>query len=895
MSRPAAADDCLDPEIIASQAAGQTNSGLIQLLKNAMADADRCLNQKFHDNEDVNQLVKARAWVVDQLILCAWNNLIPPSENVSLIAVGGFGRGELHPHSDVDLLILLAEPSPGEELRSAIEAFVTLLWDAGFYLGHSVRSIEACVTEAKRDIATATSLMESRMLCGSVEMQAAMLNATSAEQVWSASEFFDEKYAEQVKRHEQYHGTAYNLEPNIKEGPGGLRDIQMIGWVAKRHFGTQSLHTLVERGFLTESELQDLKDGRTFLWEIRFALHLLAGRGENRLLFEFQRQIAQHFSGDETPNDSNAGVEAFMQRYYRTVMQNERLNEMLLQLFSEELLPDKAAPSEYLGEDFRVTHGFLEVSKDDLFDQRPVAMLELFVLLAKHENLLGVRASTIRLIRDKLHLVDDRFRADAQAIRYFYELFCQTSGVYTQLQRMNRYGILAAFIPAFGKIVGRMQFDLFHVYTVDQHILFVIRNLRRFAYGKYNEEFAHAGDIFQQVDHPEILYLAALFHDIAKGRRGDHSTLGADDALEFCRLLPMREVHRKRVAWLVEQHLVMSQTAQRRDITDPDTIRGFCEIVGNQVRLDYLYLMTIADIAATSPKLWNSWKDSLLWELYSITSMALAEGNSDILDRNRRIEQSRVEVREILLDKDFTTAAIDALWDSIPQSIFLSFSNDQLEWTASQVLRAATDNGVLVATRAVEDKGMSELLVHAPDYDGLFSAITTVIDELGLDVLSARVGNTVSGMSYDLFQIMDGHASSLNDNDSQRLESRLQDVLESASLPKPMVRKLPRRLRPFRRSARIRFSAAQGGEKTLMDLACSDRPGLLSNISAAMVACGVRIHDARITTLGDMVEDAFILSDENNKPLNRDRRTELMNKLTESLGLNEAITEASEE
>ena len=884
LSRPAAAEGCLDPDSLGSTSGEQTLNQLIRTLKSALGDADECLQKKFHAKDDVNQLVKARAWVVDRLILYAWHNLIPDDEDISLVAVGGFGRGELHPHSDVDLLILLADSTPADELRTAIEAFVTLLWDAGFYLGHSVRTLEACVSEAKKDVATATSLMESRLLSGRKDTMLEMLDATAANQVWSAAEFFDAKFAEQVQRHQQYHDTAYNLEPNIKESPGGLRDIQMIGWVAKRHFNTQSLHTLVERGFLTESELQDLKDGRTFLWEIRFALHLLAGRGEDRLLFEFQRQIAEHFYPADDSLHPNAGVERFMQRYYRTVMQNERLNEMLLQLFSEELLPQEYLPLEDLGDDFSVSLGFLEVSSDDLFKRRPVAIMELFLLLAKHERLRGVRASTIRLIRDNLHLVDESFRADPQARQYFFELFCQPSGVYTQLQRMNRYGVLAAYIPAFANIVGRMQFDLFHVYTVDQHILFVVRNLRRFAYGKYRSEFPHAEDIFQQIDHPEILYLAALFHDIAKGREGDHSTLGAQDALSFCLNLPIKEEHAERVAWLVEQHLVMSQTAQRRDITDPETLRGFCEIVGTQARLDYLYLITIADIAATSPKLWNNWKGSLLWELYTITSRALAEGSSNIFDREHHIQKSKAEVRDRLLEKGLDLQAVDTLWASLPQDVFLSYSGDQLEWTATKVLSLTPGYPVLVAIREVKKQGISELLVHAPDYDGLFSAVTTVIDEIGLDVLSARVGITTSGKSFDLFQLMDGNAQGLNDIDCNRLKTRLRKVLADAEIPKPVVRRLPRRLRPFKSAPQIHFSAAHGGEKTLMDLTCSDRPGLLSDISLAFNACGIRIHDSKITTMGDRVEDAFILSDKQNAPLNRDARALLRKTLTETLG-----------
>ncbi|MCW8926839.1 MAG: [protein-PII] uridylyltransferase [Xanthomonadales bacterium] len=889
LARPPVAEDCLDPALLQRPVDGRHCQQVVRSLKTAMAAADTCLGSKFEAGEDVNQLVKARAWVVEQLVLHAWQCLAGDREDISLVAVGGFGRGELHPHSDVDLLIILAESPPDEDLRSVIESFVSLLWDAGFYLGHSVRTVETCIAEAKKDVSTATSLMESRLLSGCQDMYSDMRHATAADRVWSASEYFDAKYLEQLERHEQYHSTAYNLEPNIKEGPGGLRDIQMIGWVAKRHFGTQSLHTLVEHGFLTDTELQDLKDGRTLLWEIRYALHLLARRGEDRLLFEFQRRIAQHFSKEDTSPDSNAGVEHFMQRYYRTVMRNERLNEMLLQLFREELLPRETPPAEDLGEDFLVTHGFLGVSDNRLFERRPVALMELFVVLAKTKQLLGVRASTIRLIRNSLHLVDDSFRNDPEVNKNFYDLLCQPDGVYTQLQRMNRYGVLAAFIPAFRQIVGRMQFDLFHVYTVDQHTLFVVRNLRRFAYGKYRSRFAHAADIFQQVDHPQILYLAALFHDIAKGRGGDHSELGAQDAMAFCRQLPMREGHRERVAWLVEQHLVMSRTAQRRDIPDPETIRGFYEVVGNQTRLDYLYLLTIADIAATSSKLWNSWKDSLLWELYSVTSLALEEGSSIIFDRGHRIEVARFEVRDILLKKGLDVDAINTLWDDLPQNIFLRFSADQLEWAAAAVLGVDVESPVLVTIREIEQRGISELLVHATDYDGLFSAVTAVIDEIGLDVLSARVGTTASGKSFDLFQLMDRHAQAVNDVDCERLKVRLHEVLAKANLSSPVLRRLPRRLRPFKSSARIRFSAAHGGEKTLMDLDCPDRPGLLSHISAAMVACGVRIHDARIATLGDRVEDAFILSDKQNKPLSRKIRTQLLDTLEETLGQDWAV------
>jgi len=887
LTEPDEAQGCLDPDALLHDTNDLTPSQLIPVLKASLAMADERLAEKFYNKEDVNALVKARAWVVEQLILATWDKMIPADEGVALIAVGGFGRGELHPHSDVDLLILLPSESPTGRARKAIEEFVMLLWDTGFYLGHSVRSIDACVSEARKNIATATSMMESRLLSGPKVLFEEMLEATAADHVWSAADFFYAKYEEQLQRHQQYHDTAYNLEPNIKEGPGGLRDIQMIGWVAKRYFSTQSLHALVEHGFLAESELQELRDGRTFLWEIRFALHLLAGRGEDRFLFEYQRQIAAHFSDLNSPDESNVVVEQFMQRYYRIVMRLERLNESLLQLFKEELLPVESARTEDLGNGFQMSRGYLEVPDRNLFKLRPVALIELFVVLAKHDQLLGVRASTIRLIRDNLYLIDDEFRAEPGGYEFLYELLCQPSGVYSQLQRMNRYGVLAALIPAFGNIVGRMQFDLFHVYTVDQHILFMIRNLRRFAYGKYKAEFAHAAEIFLQIENPELLYLAALFHDIAKGRDGDHSVLGAQDALEFCQRLPISESQCQLVAWLVEQHLTMSQTAQRRDITDPETIRTFCKVVENQQRLEYLYLTTIADIAATSPKLWNNWKDSLLWELYKTTSAALSDGRMNELNAATMIESTRQQVRRNMLRNGADGAALDSLWSGLPENTFQRFSAKQLQWASSVVLDSvpATDaaNLPLVAIREVKKQGVSELLVHAADYDGLFAAVTAVIDEIGLDVLSARVITTSSGNSFDLFQLMDRHAMALNENDSRRLRARLLEVMGESTVPSPVVRKLPRRLRHFNSRMRIRFSGSGGSEMTLMDLECADRPGLLSQVSAVMVSCGIRIHDAKIATMGDRVEDAFIISDQHNAALSTEMRTELKQALKQTL------------
>ncbi|HMB60289.1 MAG TPA: [protein-PII] uridylyltransferase, partial [Xanthomonadales bacterium] len=654
LAAPQASRGCLDPATLkavdlACRLVGRSSASasvsrqdiheLRDLIRTSLQGADERLAARLWAGEDVVQLVHARAWVVEQLLLLAWHRVMPELVNICLVAVGGFGRGELHPHSDVDLLILLDDEAGEDIPREAMENFIQLLWDAGFYLGHSVRTVGECVEEAKADVSTATTLMEGRLLDGPAVLFQRLQSAITPQKMWPAGAFFEAKFEEQHQRHARYHDTAYNLEPNIKEGPGGLRDIQMIAWVAKRHFGAQTLHGLVEHGFLTETEYTDLVSDQRFLWRVRYALHLLAGRAEDRLLFDHQRQVAERLGFSD--NEANLAVEQFMQTYYRTVMQLERLNERLLQLFQEELLAAGSEPAQPLGEEFQVCHNYLEARDDGVFLRRPAAMMEMFLLLARHEELKGVSASTIRLVRDNLYLVDDEFRKDKVVANYFLELLRQPEGVYTQLQRMNRYGVLAEFIPAFGNIVGRMQYDLFHVYTVDQHTLFVVRNLRRFAYGKYRDRFPHCLSVFKRIERPELLYLAALFHDIAKGRGGDHSELGAVDAQEFCAGLELGSADAEMISWLVKQHLLMSRTAQRKDLTDPATIQEFAARVGTARYLDYLYLLTVADIAATSPPLWNNWKNGLLWDLYLQTGAALRRGLENPLQRATAIRETR--------------------------------------------------------------------------------------------------------------------------------------------------------------------------------------------------------------------------------------------------------------
>jgi len=862
LSAVPATRNCLD---LAALAALDSDPGeLSRSLASARRNADAELHRLFAAGRDIRELVSARAWVIEQLVLLAWDRLAPSGAGLELCAVGGFGRGELHPHSDVDLLILLPEGLDSE--AASLEQFIQVLWDADLHPGQSVRSVDECVDEARADVGVATNLMESRLMAGGGELFRQMRERTDAPALWPADEFFSAKLAEQDQRHEHFEDTVYNLEPNLKEGPGGLRDMQMIAWVTRRHFGTSTLHGLVEHGFLSEREHEDLVAGREHLWRLRWALHETAGRAEERLLFEYQRRLAVRFGFGDC-SESNEPVERFMQGHYRNVMQLERLNERLLQSFDEELLAGRRhLPSADIDEFFRVHHGYLELKDSHVLVQYPELIMRMFLVLADHPDVRGVRAATIRLVREHLYLIDEDYRRDPEILGIFLALLKRERLVYSQLARMNRYGVLAALLPEFAQITGRMQFDLFHVYTVDQHTLFVIRNLRRFAYAKHPDRFAHAIEIFERIERPELLYLAALFHDIAKGRGGDHSELGAGDARRFVDRLDMADADRDLVVWLVREHLLMSRTSQREDISDPEVVNAFAERVADQRHLDHLFVLTVADIAATSPKLWNSWKDSLLWELYKGATDALGRGLEHPVDRQASLDETRVQALESLEATGHDSESILACWRHLPDRAFLRLDAEQMVWTTSEVLDASSLP--LVATRRLEDKGISEIFVHAKDFAGLFAVVARELDRMQLNVLAARVVTTADGRSWDIFQVMDAHSQPLYESDAERLKRSLVDQLAAREVRPLPPRPVPRRLKPFMGRSEIMLSTRDGA--TDLEIIATDRPGLLSAIAEALVTRGLRLHDARVATFGQRVEDMFTITTADGGPLDRE-------------------------
>lgn len=859
---------------------------ILTTLKNTVVNINQGLKDYYQKGTDVEDIVISRSQLVDKLLTTLFDHIFLDNDQpIALIAVGGFGRGELHPGSDIDLMLLL-EDEESELTKNGIEKFLTLLWDSRLEIGHSVRTLSECVTEAEKDITVATNIMEARLICGHEDLFVKMKQQTGPDKIWDSSSFFQAKLKEQVQRSGKFNDTAYNLEPNIKESRGGLRDIQMIGWVAKRHFGAETLQDLVQHDFLLQSELDSLLAGQHLLWRIRCSLHYLAGRREDRLLFDYQRQLAEEFGFEDNDKYPNYAIEQFMQQYYRTVMKLERLNEMLLQHFREAILHhddiDNTVP---INQSFQIRHGYIEVKHSNVFKERPAAMLELFYVIQQYPEIQGVRAETIRLIRGHRYLIDDDFRNSEECNQIFINIFRQSRGLTHELRRMNRYGILAAYIPAFESIVGRMQYDLFHAYTVDQHILFVVRNLRRFSVPEFCHEFPLASGITHHLKYPELLYLAGLFHDIAKGRDGDHSDLGAIDAYEFCIRHGISEKGSDIVSWLVKSHLIMSMTAQSKDISDPDIIAEFARYVGNIKRLDYLYLLTVADIRGTNTKQWNSWKDNLLIELYNKTAYVLRIGHEHQANRQESIWQTQTDALRHLEIQGFDPSNVHASWKHFEDEYFLRHSADEIIWHTQLITKMETD-APLVSTRISSDANTLELLVYIKSEEMLFASIVTLLGQMELDVADAQIMNCKNDYSLDTFKIhfSDGTEQYIKQSAAD-VEERLTSRLTSTSDKTPEVNwSKTRRQKHFEIDTSVIFEDIKKSNITRMQIETVNRQGLLAIIASIFIDCGIQVHSSRISTVGEKAVDYFDITDKvNSSKLDAQAQAKLKHQLIEQL------------
>jgi [protein-PII] uridylyltransferase len=820
----------------------------------------------FHEGAPTDSLVRARAHLVDEVLHQAWLRFLPEkAPGLALIAVGGYGRSELLPHSDIDLLVLHAGETLGDQ-QNALENFFAFLWDIGLEVGSSVRTPEQCAGLAAQDITVITNLMESRHLVGDTHLYADLQSRITPDRQWPVDRFFSAKLEEQRKRYAKYDDSGYKLEPNVKEGPGGLRDIQTIAWVTKRHFGQSSLTELRDRGFLTKPECDELFAGQDFLWRVRFALHMITGRHEDRLLFDNQIKLAELFG--YVDEDHNKAVELFMQLYYRTIKSLSCLNDMLMQLFEEAILgKGHDEHPKILSPRFQIRGRYIEATSDDVFARQPTALIEIFALLQRHPELEGIRASTIRMIRRDCRLIDAQ-RNDIRARALFIGLFQEGDGLTGALRQMNRYGVLGRYLPAFGRIIGHMQYDLFHTLTVDEHSLRLVRNLRRLAMEQFKDELPYFSQIMQTIPRPELLYIAGLFHDLAKGRGGDHSELGAIDAAQFCLDHGLSHADADLVAWLVRSHLMMSLTAQRQDISNPEIVTAFAQRVSTRSQLDHLLLLTVSDIRATNPALWNSWRDSLLRDLYHSAARALERGLDNPLSEEERIAELKRAALKLLREQGVEPQSADAIWTRFDNDYFLRHSPAELAWHLPAIAAANDEQLPLVLVDVIDGFGTT-VFVYTRDRDHLFGLTTGVLAKLGLNILDARINTSADGYALDSFVVMESDGGAVDPKvRKQEIRERLRAVIGDPAISVVDVnRRRANRLKHFDTPTTVHFRQDSARSRTVLELVAADQPGLLSMVGRIFHKRGVLLEAAKIATIGERAEDVFFITDRQHKPI----------------------------
>ncbi|MBV1877582.1 MAG: [protein-PII] uridylyltransferase [Pseudomonadales bacterium] len=844
---------------------------IIPILKTALSDYKKSLATRFQNQDSIESLIMQHSDFVDQILKLAWcrfdwdeNIKRWRKTRISLVAVGGYGRGELHPYSDIDLLILL-ERDNYQNHAPNIQSFLALLWDIGLEVGHSVRSISECRSQAKMDLTVVTALSEGRTIHGDGELFERVNIAISPKKMWSQSKFFHAKKQERETRHAKSDHTEYSLEPNVKSSPGGLRDIQTIMWIAKRQFGSVNFDDLVSLNFLTPAERDVLRSGERLLWKIRFGLHLIAGRDENRLLFERQKQLAELFGykdGDQL------AVEQFMQHYYRSALTINTASELLLQHFDEAIIHstirNKVRP---INEYFQIRNNHIEITHDDVFKQYPAALLEIFLHIGSDSNIVGTRSATIRLIHQHLYLIDDDFRNNPEISQLFMQLLGSSEHLSSQLRRMERYGILGAYLPEFRRVIGLMQFDLFHIFTVDAHTLEVVRNMRRFRYKSEEQKFPVAAHIYPRLPKIELLFIAGLYHDIAKGLGGDHSEMGVGIAADFCQRHQLGTWDTNLVCWLVKNHLVMSSTAQRKDTYDPDVIHEFACFVQDQVRLDYLYALTVADINATNSTLWNSWRASLMRQLYLETKKALRHGIENYVDRTEYITETQNHAISRLIEHGIAEHRIAKLWDNVDDEYFIRESVNDIVWHTQAINTHDLNDGPMVLIRDTfsrrEKEGATQIFIYSSGGENVFAAAVTAIALLDLKILDAKIACSKSGLIFDTFIVLESNGKPVGPIQSRQNQITAlltKHLSQKGEIAIPSFKRTPRQMKQFNFKTEVTISQDIDKQLTILEVISPDRPGLLSIIANVFIELDIEIHSAKIATLGERIDDVFYIT-----------------------------------
>ncbi|MDP2825800.1 MAG: [protein-PII] uridylyltransferase [Sulfuritalea sp.] len=800
-------------------------------------------------------LLSGRAALVDNVLQEIWTALAMP-ENCVLAAVGGYGRGDLYPGSDVDLLILLPdEHTATHEPCTApqLEQLIGLLWDIGLDIGHSVRSVGQCLDEAERDITVKTSLLDARYLAGARALYDDFEQSCNA--ALEPAVFFTAKQLEQAERYAKFSDTPYSLEPNCKESPGGRRDLQVIQWVARAAGIGDDWQSLTRAGLITEPEVRQLERVDRLLSDLRIELHLLAGRREDRLLFDHQEKLASAMGIG--PTETKRASEVLMQRYYQNAKLVTQLNALVMQVLADRLLPARQGPPVIIDADFQMVREQLDVREEDVFQRHPRAILECFLLQMQRSELKGMTPRTLRALWRAQGCIDAAFRRDPENRALFLKLFQQKHLIHP-LRRMNQYDILGRYLPAFGHIVGQMQHDLFHVYTVDQHILEVMRNLRRFAMPEFAHEYPFCSRLMTGFENRWLLYIAALFHDIAKGRGGDHSRLGRKDAARFCREHGIAGDDAELVAFLVEQHLTMSQVAQKQDLADPEVILAFAKKVGDLRRLTALYLLTVADIRGTSPKVWNAWKGKLLEDLFRMTASVL-KGTAVL--QLTGVAERQEEARRILRYHGLRPDVELELWSQLDTGYFMRHAAEEIAWHTRTLYHRPANKEPVVRARLNPMGDGLQVMVYVPDQALLFARLCGFFARLGYSIVDAKIHTTRHGYALDSFVVFAFGATQAYRDMIGLIEHGITEQLNrQPPLPAPVSGRLSRQVRHFPVTPEVEIRADERGSQYLMSISAADRPGLLYAIARVLGQHGVTLHTAKIATLGERVEDVFLIS-----------------------------------
>jgi len=832
----------------------KTRLALLNRYKSRLQEGQKTLRERYLADPAAKRLLHERCRLVDEVLRDLWREFDFPA-SLSLIAVGGYGRGELYPASDVDLLLLLPE-APDAALAGRLEKLVGLFWDIGLEIGHSVRTLAECTEEAACDITIQTSLLEARLLSGSENLFQEFSGNLRAR--LDPHSFYHAKRMEQAERHLRYQETPYSLEPNCKESPGGLRDLQVILWIAQAAGYGNTWPDLERAGFITHEEQQDLERCECFLRNLRARLHLHLGRREDRLLFDYQTALAEQLGFAATA--TRRASEQLMQEYYRTAKRITQINAILLQNIGAAIFPPPDEPPLAINARFQNVHELLDVTHEDVFNETPGAIFESFLLMQAHAGLKGMTARTLRALWRARRLIDDDFRNDPANRAAFLSMFKQPRGLVHEFRRMNHFGILGRYLPNFGKIVGQMQHDLFHVYTVDQHIMQVMRNLRRFTMDEFAHEYPVCSRLISDCGHPWVLYIASLFHDIAKGRGGDHSELGTADAREFCERHGLEAEETELVVWLVRQHLVMSNIAQKKDVSNPEVVADFAAIAKNERYLTALYLFTVADIRGTSPKVWNAWKGQLLEQLFSATRQLLLSGGQAPVAHGI-IEDRQQEAMRLLRYFALSDTVHERLWKQLDTVYFLRHSADEIAWH-TQALHYRIDIHEPVVKARINPHGEGlEVMVYTRDQPDLFARLGGFFSRTGFSIVDAKIHTTRHGYALDSFMLLD--VSGL-DSDREMIayvEHELGERLKRQSPPDiPAGGRVSRQVKHFPIQPEVTIQPDDKGQLFVMSIVTADRPGLLYTIATTLARHGANLHTAKIVTLGERVEDTFLIS-----------------------------------